>query len=354
MTIKGIVKSSVFYPFLRKMLLRYSYFKHFDKEAVKKKLVALGYENPQKELRKIRLANVFHLWLPEEYLSYHYELLSKKGRKSYVLNWEKDLFAKKVNPQRCWDILNDKYASYQHFKEFYKRDAIGFHFKNVTDELNELRSFLSNKESVIVKPLSGGSGHGVKIFEGAEINDAQKFYSLLSANYKDCIIEEVIKQDERMARFHPSSVNTLRMPAIRIREEIIFLHPGMRIGMGEAIVDNAGSGGILAAIDEVSGIICAAATEDGREYVIHPETGVPIIGFKIPFWNEAKDFTRQLMEALPEGKYISWDIALSDKGWLMIEGNVQGQFFGRQLPIHRGIKDELNDICAKLDVNIYD
>lgn len=60
------------------------------------------------------------------------------------------------------------------------------------------------------------------------------------------------------------------------------------------------------------------------------------------------------MDALPEGIYMSWDIALSEKGWLMIEGNVQGQFFGQQLPIHREIKDELNDICEKLNVNIYD
>lgn len=232
MSIKTIIKSSVFYPFLRKMLLRYSYYKRFDKEAVRKKLVALEYDNPRKELRKIRLANALRLWLPEEYLSYHYDLLSKKGRKSYVLNWEKDCFVKKVNPKKCWDILNDKYASYLHFKEFYKRDAIGFLFKNESEEINELRSFLSNKEKIIVKPLSGGSGHGVRIFEGAEIEDVQKFYSLLSTIYRDCIIEEVIYQDERMAKFHPSSVNTLRMSVIRIGEYEVLFHPFMRIGMG--------------------------------------------------------------------------------------------------------------------------
>lgn len=354
MTIKDIVKSSVFYPFLRKMLLRYSYYKRFDKDAVRKKLVALGYENPRKELKKIRLANALHLWLPEEYLSYHYDLLSKKGRESYVLNWEKDYFAKKVNPKKCWDILNDKYASYLHFKKYYKRDAIGVLFKNESEEINELRSFLSNKERVIVKPLSGGSGHGVMIFEGVEFEEVQKFYSLLSTNYRDCIIEEVINQDERMAKFHPSSVNTLRMSVIRNGEDNVLFHPFMRIGMGGAIVDNGGKGGILASIDTSSGIITGAVTEDGREYVIHPDTKIPIIGFKIPLWEEAKDFTRQLMDALPEGIYMSWDIALSEKGWLMIEGNVQGQLFGQQLPNHHGVKDELNVICAKLNVNIYD
>ena len=55
---------------------------------------------------------VSHLWLPWEYICYQYDMLSPKGRKSFVLNWEKDEFANLVNTKESRSVLDDIYATY--------------------------------------------------------------------------------------------------------------------------------------------------------------------------------------------------------------------------------------------------
>ena len=290
---------------------------------------------------------VIKLWLPEEYFSYHYESITRKERQKFVLNWEKDVFAKTVNSKKVHQLLDDKYASFLHFKGFYQREMVLIDFN---EDLAKAKSFFEKHPQAIIKKNTGGSGHGVQIVDAHNYSCIDELYFSLKNQYdsKKIVLEELIQQDSKMASLHPQSVNTLRMPTIRIAENILFFHPGMRIGRGDSIVDNGGSGGILAAIDEKTGCIKAAAVEDGTDYIIHPDTKIPLIGFQIPFWEEAKAFTIKLMKALPEGVYISWDIALSEKGWVMVEGNSRGQFFGRQLPIHTGIRDEFDEIKKKL------
>lgn len=293
---------------------------------------------------------VMKLWLPEEYLSYHYELLSRKGKKQYVLNWEKEVFASAVNNKCVHDLLDDKYGSFLFFKVFYKREIVQVDFEK--QDMDMIMSFLSRHPKAIVKQNTSGGGHGIQIIDIKDFDGIEALLEQLKKRYKSkkIIIEELINQDVRMACFHPQSVNTLRMPAIRLSDEVLLWHPGMRIGRGQSIVDNGGSGGILAAIDIDTGIIKAAATEDGTDYCVHPDTNIPIIGYKIPMWKEAQAFTKELMQAFPEGVYVSWDLALSDRGWVMVEGNSRGQLFGRQLPIHRGIRNEFEEIKDKLKV----
>lgn len=298
-------------------------------------------------LFKIWWIMVIKLWLPAEFFSYHYISLSKKERRKYVLNWEKDVFVNIVNNKRVHTLLDDKYASFLHFKEFYQRDVVLIDFN---DDLSKAKSFFEIHPKAIVKKNTGGGGHRVQIVDAREYNSVDELYFSLKEQYgsKKIVIEELIQQHSTMSSFHPQSVNTLRMPAIRIEDEILFFHPFMRIGRGNAIVDNGSLGGILAAIDEKTGCIKAAAIENGTDYFIHPDTNIPLIGFQIPFWEEAKAFTMKLMQTLPEGVYISWDIALTEKGWVMVEGNSRGQFFGQQLPIHKGLRDEFEEIKKKL------
>jgi len=348
---KRSLKTNVVLSPLKRLYYHYVYWRIFnrDRDAIRSMIKKVP-QSDRPSMIKMWWILVGKLWLPEEYFSYHYDLLSRKGQKQYVLNWEKEVFAKTVNKESVHELLDDKYGSFLHFKEYYKRDVIKVDFAN--KDLDAITTFLEAHPKVMVKQNTNGGGHGIQIVNVNDFDNVETLLDLLQEQYKSkkIIFEELIQQDERMACFHPQSVNTLRMPAIRIGEKIVFLHPGMRIGRGESIVDNGGSGGILAAIDMTTGIIKAAATEDGTDYCIHPDTKVPIVGYQVPLWDEAQAFAKELMRALPEGVYISWDLALSDKGWMMVEGNGRGQFFGRQLPIHRGIRKEFNEIKKKLNI----
>ena len=344
-TIKERIISSPF----RRLYYHYIYWTVFfsNRGAIKRNLLSRPKEE-RPSMFKVWWVMVIKLWLPEEYFSYHYESLTRKERRKYVLNWEKDVFANKVNNKSVQKLLDDKYASYMHFRQFYQREMVLIDFN---DDLSKAKSFFEAHPKAIIKKNTGGSGHGVQIVNTHDYPGIDNLYFSLKEQYesKKIILEELIQQHPKMSSLHPQSVNTLRMPTIHVKDEILFFHPGMRIGRGDSIVDNGGSGGILAAIDEQTGCIKAAAIEDGTDYIVHPDTNIPLIGFQIPLWEEAKAFTMKLMQALPEGVYISWDIALTEKGWVMVEGNSRGQFFGRQLPIHKGVRDEFEEIKKNLN-----
>lgn len=346
---KQKIKDRIFSGPFRRLYYHYIYWTIFysNRAAIKTNMLSRPKEE-QSTMFKIWWVMVVKLWLPDEYYSYHYESLTRKERRKYVLNWEKEVFANKVNNKRVHILLDDKYASFSHFKEFYHRDVVLIVFN---DDLSKAKSFFEKHPKAIVKKNTGGGGHGVQIVNIQDYNSIDDLYSSLKKQYesKKIILEELIQQHPTMSSLHPQSVNTLRMAVIRVKDEILFFHPFMRIGRGNAIVDNGSLGGILAAIDERTGCIKAAAVENGTDYLIHPDTKIPLIGFQIPLWEEAKAFTKKLMHAIPEGVYISWDIALTEKGWVMVEGNSKGQFFGQQLPNHQGIRDEFEEIKKKLN-----
>lgn len=352
MKLKKIIKKIVFGTPLRQLWWRYKYARKFHgaKASLLTKLEKIGDEHPKRTIRKMRHACIGHLWLPDEYIAYQYDLLSQKGRRQFVLNWEKTEFCEKVNSKKCWQILDDKYASYEHFKPYYKREAICLSFKDKALEVEKLKWFFMHGDSVIAKPLSKGCGMGIEKFYHKDYASVEMLYEALSKRYEKCIVEEIVQQDPRMACFHPESVNTLRMSVLRLNGDLLFFHPFLRLGQGSAVVDNGGAGGIIAPVDVETGIVTEAVTELGIHFVCHPDTHLPIVGFQIPLWEEAKAFTRELMDHIPEGIYVSWDLALSNGEWLMIEGNVQGQFIGQQMPHKKGVRKEYEEIKRTLHV----
>ena len=47
---------------------------------------------------------------------------------------------------------------------------------------------------------------------------------------------------------------------------------------------------------------------------------------------------------MPTVEYIGWDLAHTDNGWVVIEGNGGGQFIGPQIVWKRGFKNEIEKL----------
>jgi len=161
------------------------------------------------------------------------------------------------------------------------------------------------------------------------------------------VLEECINQVVEMSDFHPQSVNTVRLSVIRLPNRVVIFEPFMRIGRGGSCVDNAGAGGLIAAIDSDTGKVIACGDEMGRTYEYHPDTGKKIIGFTVPMWKEACQLGRELAEIVPTTRYIGWDIALTKKGWDVVEGNEMAQFVA-QLATKKGIRTRLDAIVKEV------
>jgi hypothetical protein len=126
-----------------------------------------------------------------------------------------------------------------------------------------------------------------------------------------------------------------------VKDRIEVLHPFLKIGRGDSVVDNGGAGGILCAIDPQTGVVTHTGDENGNVFEVHPETGEQIIGFTIPRWNEVSDLVKELAQITPSNRYTGWDIALSNDGWVLVEANARGQFIGWQLTTQVGFKEEI-------------
>ena len=119
----------------------------------------------------------------------------------------------------------------------------------------------------------------------------------------------------------------------------------IRIGRGDAVVDNGFAGGIVANIDIETGIVCSAGcNEKGERFLVHPDTKIPIIGFQIPEWKSVVDLVNKLAKVVSGNRYTGWDLAFTSNGYIMVEGNARGQFVILQMPNREGLKKKLFEL----------
>ena len=85
-------------------------------------------------------------------------------------------------------------------------------------------------------------------------------------------------------------------------------------------------------VDPISGKIQSDGySESGEVYQQHPDTGVVFKGYQIPRWQELIKIASMAAQKFPQHNYISWDLALTNSGWIMIEANYKGEFIGPQI-----------------------
>ncbi len=59
-----------------------------------------------------------------------------------------------------------------------------------------------------------------------------------------------------------------------------------------------------------------------------------------------------MAEMVPGVKCIGWDMALTDNGWIVVEGNWATQLVVPQIVFNRGIKEEVENIMRRVDLLI--
>ncbi len=266
--------------------------------------------------RDIYFTEFYNRISADEYFRYHFEDLSKTGRRSYVGDTELvETFRRMDDPEEA-QILYDKYRSYQFFTPYYKREAI-----LITGEQDEalFRAFCERHPCFFAKPLSQCGGHGVRrLTVGTDGSPETLFRQLLAEDA--VILEEPILQGAEMARFHPQSINTVRVVTARVDGEIRIVQTSVRLGTGESVVDN---GCLSAAVDPGTGLITTpgrAAHEKGL-YLRHPDTGEQILGSRIPEWEALLAQVKEQAALLRRQRVVGWDMAYSREGWLIVEAN---------------------------------
>ena len=124
-----------------------------------------------------------------------------------------------------------------------------------------------------------------------------------------------------MARLCPTSVNTCRIATLLGDKRQGIVYAFLRIGNGK-VMDNVDCGGMAARIDLDSGkLLTVGADKQGNTYTRHPITGTELIGFTIPYWEEAKAMCMEAAQKVPQMRFVAWDVAITADGPTFIEGN---------------------------------
>lgn len=250
-------------------------------------------------------------------------------------------FQKIANPIKERAILEDKRLFYTNYKEFFK------HHLYTLDELENNNGLLSQiyttNKKFVLKESSGKAGSGIKFLDISDIE--QQDLVAYMKEHRFGVLETYVKQHSEIQKLSPSAVNTIRIfTQIRKGGTFEILGCRMRISVNSP-VDNMAAGNLAAPVDETTGVINGPGVYSDitkAPKTIHPITGIPIVGFQIPFWNELIEMVESAALKHPQNRSIGWDIVVTDDGPGFIEGNHDWCKLVWQLPVNQGLKHKLD------------
>lgn len=267
-----------------------------------------------------------------DYLNYQLYNKTFKEISEYVTIKHQDKFYEIISPAKYKTFFTIKPNFLNNFKNFINRDF----FED--GSIEDLEKFLSNNEEFMVKPKDGLGGMGVYKEYKKNIKDINEFYNYLKNN--NLFIEEYVKQNEDINKLCKESVNTIRIMTFSYNGKSEIVYAAMRIGNGVNNVDNFHQGGMGCKIDLEKGILIGDAIDkDLNHFVVHPKSKVKFDGFKIPYWEEAKKLVLDASKVNNNIHLVGWDVAITDDGPTLIEGNRRPGFDLIQVLSKRGRKD---------------
>ena len=266
-----------------------------------------------------------------DYFGYQFYRLNNRGRKQYITLKRTRKLQKLVNNPAALNnfrnkvIFNTIFSSYLGRKWLDVSKSSFSEFSNFIDSLNS---------DVFIKDVNGLCGIGVERLSVRKIEKKSLYHKLTTSPTAQFIIEEPILQKGILSDLHPWSVNTIRITTLMdSKGNIHIMGATLRVGRRKDHRDNLHSGGIAAHIDIKTGIIFLPAFDKfNKLYIIHPDTNKQLIGLKIPYWEECKNFIIDIAKKSPEVRYVGWDVVISEEGkFLLIEGNDNGDHDVQQL-----------------------
>lgn len=277
----------------------------------------------------------------KEYFIYEFEKLSHEGRKTFITRGNKYSYYKKANNQSYINYFNVKTETFHKFSEFYGRDVLCLYDNS---DLYGFKKFVEKHPMFIYKPAVDYGGKGIKIFDVSLFRTVEELFMIIMCN-GTCVVEEIIIQASPLLDVHPESVNTMRVVAYLNNDNVEIKWCFLRMGMGESFTDNMSSGGLSVMVDPETGIACGTGKDwKGTEHIFHPDTGVQLVGMRIPEWDELLRLIDELARVIPQVRIVGWDLAYTDKGWIFVEGNAKPQCVSAQITKFNGKKYLLENV----------
>lgn len=230
------------------------------------------------------------------------------------------------NPNSQIVLLRDKFLFYKYMKangiavpEVF---AVVSQNKLYDTQWNPLdASCLDDKKDFFLKDAVGECASFVKRCHGC--SDFERYAQELDHNSL-YVLQDTLKQHDTMNALNPHSVNTVRIVTVMKDGEPYVLTSVLRVGtMTSGNVDNWAAGGLSVGCSE-NGFLKEYGFYKpmyGTKTDVHPDTGIAFSEFQIPMYDQVVELVLRAHRQLYLMHSIGWDIALTEQGPVIIEGN---------------------------------
>jgi hypothetical protein len=249
-------------------------------------------------------------------------------------------YQSRMNPKSARNILENKIAFLTHFHFFVKRTFFSlYQFKDNLDLAEKL--LLNPSGRIVLKGSQGQAGTKVEVISCDAYSPKTLTKYMKKKKYD--LAEEYVVQHHSLMELSPSGLNTIRLITQLTQHGVDFLGARLRVSVN-SMVDNMAAGNLAALVDIKTGEVRSAAVYSDitkEERTVHPITGKEIKGFVIPHWDKVTELAKKAALHVPDNRSVGWDIAITELGPELIEGNHNWCKFLWQLPAKQGMKREL-------------
>jgi len=276
----------------------------------------------------------------KDYFCFRFFELSQFQRKEWAGTGFLYEYQLKMNPKGARDILEDKIRFLHHFRKFVRRKF--YSVKDLLDNQSLAQHLLSNPSGrVVLKGSKGQVGAEVEVVMSSQYNSYGLIEYMRKRRYD--LAEEYVVQHPDLMRLSPSGLNTVRI-ITQLNDGVVdILGARLRISVNSP-VDNMAAGNLAAWVDTTTGIVQGPGVysditmEDASK---HPVTGEQIEGLSVPIWDKVISLAKSAALVIPENRSVGWDIAITEDGPELIEGNHNWCKLLWQMPARKGLKPEL-------------
>lgn len=278
----------------------------------------------------------------QDYLNYRFYKRTLKERASYVTIGYQSHMDQHVANVAYSPFFSVKPNFHRNFAAFTRRDwystELGY---------DKYLAFLQKHPVFIYKPCVGLCGENVRKIYSRDITDQKDFYHRLIN--EQAFIEELVVQHDDWAKLCPASINTLRVMTTAVNGKSHIIFAAARIGNGRSVTDNFSSGGMAILVDRDSGRLQGNAFNKKLEcFTQHPVTSVRMNGYPVPYWREIQLMCKQAALVNEGVNLMGWDVAITNNGPLIIEGNRGPGWDLVQVLLDRGAKDLVRPLISEM------
>jgi hypothetical protein len=155
------------------------------------------------------------------------------------------------------------------------------------------------------------------------------------------LFQELLRPHDAIVELCGSRICSVRMVTLIDGRGPRLLSTLWKVAVGRSIADNYWEpGNLVAAVDPRTGRVGQTITGLGRDIRhvdMHPDTGRKLPGAVLPDWADAVALCLHATASLPGIPMQAWDVALTDRGPVLLEVNVNGGMRLPQLVMNAGL-----------------